>query len=132
MSAPRPWNAWKRGPVPRTYKGDSELEHMGARGYLRGVTETWSNGWYAVMARPVETTWGTVTHVMVTNLPGTTVRDWPDLMRIKNELFGDHRTAVEVFPPRNEVVDQADMTHLWILPPEMTLPFTLIVPEGAR
>ena len=53
---------------------------------------------------------------------------WPEAQRIKNELAGSDATAVEVYPPQSEVVDQADMYHLWVLPGR--LPFSLNM--GAR
>lgn len=128
--APRPWAPWYVGPVPR------ETTHpFGNRGYLAGVTRTWGNGWFAVMARPVATPWGEVQHVMIRDLPNNPVRDWRDLMRIKDELFGADRVAVEVYPRRDDVIDEANMTHLWVLPEGMELPFGLhpaaMHPEGA-
>ncbi len=39
---------------------------------------------------------------------------WDELMSIKREIgFGD-RWAVEVFPPDEEIVNVANMRHLWI------------------
>lgn len=48
---------------------------------------------------------------------------WWEAQRIKNDLAGDDATAVEVYPPAREVVDGADMYHLWVLP--APLPFSL-------
>jgi len=53
---------------------------------------------------------------------------WPEMQRIKDELAGHDRTGVEVYPPHDEIVDQADMYHLWVLPEP--LPFTLAKREG--
>jgi len=50
------------------------------------------------------------------------------MQRIKDELAGHDRTGVEVYPPHDEIVDQADMYHLWVLPEP--LPFTLVKREG--
>ena len=47
---------------------------------------------------------------------------WDDLQRLKSEAgFGD-REAVEVFPPDGNVVDVANIRHLWVLPER--LPFS--------
>ena len=47
--------------------------------------------------------------------------DWRDLMRIKNELVGPDREAVEVYPSMNRIHDTANQFHLWVLPEgEMT------------
>ncbi|MGR9527665.1 DUF7694 domain-containing protein (plasmid) [Priestia megaterium] len=43
--------------------------------------------------------------------------------RIKNEIFGEEYTAIEVFPKESELVDEANMYHLWVLPKGMNLPF---------
>ncbi len=43
--------------------------------------------------------------------------------RIKDELAGPEATAIEVYPPRDELVDGADMFHIWVVPGR--LPFGL-------
>lgn len=61
-------------------------------------------------------------HLAISSLSGIRPT-WPEAQRIKNELAGAEATAVEVYPPENEVIDQADMYHLWVLPGR--LPFSL-------
>ncbi|MBC7282626.1 hypothetical protein [Hoeflea sp.] len=61
-------------------------------------------------------------HLAIASLSGIRPT-WPEAQRIKNEIAGPETTAVEVYPPQSEVVDQADMYHLWVLPGR--LPFTL-------
>jgi hypothetical protein len=46
--------------------------------------------------------------------------------RIKNDLFGEHSTGVEVYPPDGDVVDGSDMFHLWILPGDIPFGLTKI------
>lgn len=77
---------------------------------------------YVVMVRSVETEWGTVEHVCMRNAAGTDI-PWSEKHRIKNEIFGKERAAIEVFPKESELVDEANMYHLWVLPPSMVLPF---------
>ena len=50
---------------------------------------------------------------------------WRDMQRIKNELVGEHRAGVEVYPAQKDVVDDADIYHLWVLPQGFQLPFSL-------
>jgi hypothetical protein len=52
------------------------------------------------------------------------IRDWRHLQRIKNELAGGEREAVEIFPPQSQLVDGANQYHLWVLPEGQTTPFT--------
>ncbi|MDP9301597.1 MAG: hypothetical protein M3P43_12015 [Actinomycetota bacterium] len=44
------------------------------------------------------------------------VRDWRDLQRIKNELAGPEREAVQVFPAESRLADTSNNYHLWVLP----------------
>jgi hypothetical protein len=41
---------------------------------------------------------------------------WEELMRLKDECGHGHDWAVEVLPPNYQVVDVANMRHLWLLP----------------
>lgn len=65
-------------------------------------------------------------HLAVSSLSGIRPT-WHEMQRIKNELAGETATAVEVYPPAAEVVDDANMFHLWVLPGP--LPFTIYRPE---
>lgn len=58
---------------------------------------------------------------------GTDWRDgitWDELQRIKNECLGEDVWCVEVYPAQDDVVDVANMRHLWVLdgPPETRFP----------
>ena len=46
---------------------------------------------------------------------------WDDLQRIKSEAGYGDRQAVEIFPENSNVVNVANMLHLWVLPE--ALPF---------
>ena len=63
-----------------------------------------------------------VRHLAVSSLTGTRPT-WPEMQRIKNELAGADGTAIEVYPPQDQVVDGADMFHIWVL--RGKLPFGL-------
>lgn len=66
-----------------------------------------------------------VLHLAVRRHDGEEVRGWSDLQRIKNELCGEGCAALEVYPPDSEVVDQANMRHLFVLPEGEEAPFTI-------
>lgn len=38
---------------------------------------------------------------------------WTELQRTKNEIVGEDVTAIQVFPKTTDLVDQANMYHLW-------------------
>jgi hypothetical protein len=94
----------------------------------RWRTECFTNNRYSVQISDAVTPWGLVTHLWIRRHDASTVHAWADLQRIKDEVVGSERVAVQVFPARDKLVDAADMYHLWVLPRDMVLPFGL---EGA-
>lgn len=107
------WGKWRVNHLPEGGPG---------RGWLRHVTRTYANNLYAVLVRPVETDWGLVHHLAI-RTASNLEPPWRDKQRIKDELFGESMTAVEVMPPHDEIVDGADMYHLWVF--DQPLPFSL-------
>jgi hypothetical protein len=110
------WGPWRKTPVPAGIPGSN--------GWCREIRVTYANDLYAVLCRPVETAWGLVHHLAI-RTPSSLEPPWRDKQRIKNELFGPEFTAVEVMPPADELVDAADMYHVWVLPLSMALPFSI-------
>ena len=49
---------------------------------------------------------------------------WDELQRIKNECLGEDVWCVEVYPAQSELLDVANMRHLWVLdePPVTRFP----------
>ncbi len=54
------------------------------------------------------------------------LHDWRDFQRIKNELAGPEREAIEIYPRESDLVDTAEQYHVWVLPEDS------IVPVGFR
>ena len=52
-----------------------------------------------------------------------TAHDWRDMQMMKNEICGEERTAVEVFPPMSKLVDTCNQFHLWVYPEDYELDF---------
>ena len=96
-------------------------ENVGA-GWFGEMDRVYSNKKYSVMIRTVVTDWGPVEHAAIRNVSGTDI-SWKEKQRIKNELFGGEYAAIEVFPKESELVDEANMYHIWVLPKSMALPF---------
>jgi len=92
----------------------------------------WRNNLYAVWVSVVDTPWGKVDHLWIRRHDGQAIHSWSDFQRIKREVLfgGAERTAVEVYPPQAELVDQANMYHLWVLPAGCRLPFSLKTQEA--
>jgi hypothetical protein len=85
----------------------------------------YTNGFYVVMVFQQQTAWGLIEDAMVQRYDAAPIRSWNELQRIKNELFGKERTAVEVYPAESDLCDVANIYHLWILPEGFHLPFGL-------
>lgn len=51
------------------------------------------------------------------------MRNWRHLQQIKNEVAGEIRTAVEIFPREDQLTDTSNEYHLWVLPEGIDLPF---------
>ena len=52
-----------------------------------------------------------------------TAHDWRDMQMMKNEICGEERTAVEVFPPMSKLVDTCNQFHMWVYPEDYKLDF---------
>lgn len=86
-----------------------------------------------VLSRLIRTDWGTVEHVTIKRygepvefeLSGDGSKDipWKIKQEVKNELFGEDRVAIEVFPSEKNLVDICDVYHLWVLPKGFKIPF---------
>lgn len=83
------------------------------------VAHVWVNKRYLVMTANRE---GGVLQLLIQRTDGRAKRSWHDLQRIKNEVAGPDRVAVEVFPAADRVVDGAHVTHLWVLPAGFEIP----------
>ena len=94
--------------------------------WLPQMDHCWeSDDGYSVMSRKIRTDWGKVEHVTIQRMNGLFGGDvpWSVKQEIKNELFGEKVTAIEVFPSEKNLVDVCDVYHLWILPEGFRLPF---------
>ena len=85
----------------------------------------WFNTQFIVQEFEHNTEWGKITHLHVRRNDDAPIRSWTDMQRIKNELTGPERVAVEVYPPESLKVDQANNYHLWVFPNGFKLPFGL-------
>ncbi len=82
------------------------------------IREARKNSVFCVLLRPLA---GGTVHLAVGSLSGRRPT-FHEMQRIKNEIVGVEATAIEVYPPQSELVDEADMFHLWTVDP---LPFSI-------
>ena len=60
-------------------------------------------------------TFGQITHLWLRRHDSTPM-GWTEMQRIKNEILGENILAIQVFPPQKNVVDAANVYHLWCFP----------------
>jgi hypothetical protein len=124
--ARQPFGPWERRDVrPEDLAGFEQAIGRRATDGVRAITHGFTNNRYGVWFSEVETPAGPAVHLWIRRHDGARLRDWADLQRIKDELVGAERVAVEVVPARESLVDDANMYHLWVLPPGFELPFSL-------
>lgn len=56
---------------------------------------------------------GYIAHLWVRRQDGKPTT-WKELQQIKNELIGEDKMGIEVFPKAETLVDQAPMYHVWV------------------
>lgn len=90
-----------------------------------GLFRFFKNNIYTVQHFKNDSDWGVIDHLMCRRNDESAVHSWQELQLIKNTLMGENRTAIEVYPSKQELVDDANIYHLWVLPEHFRLPFTL-------
>ena len=103
------WGPWEEVPL---LPGQ-----VGSEGWLAEISTAYRNRVFSVLRREAN---GAI-HLAVSSL--SEIRPtWWEMQRIKDEIAGPDATAVEVYPPHDEVVDDANMYHIWVVD---KLPFGL-------
>jgi len=122
-TAPREWGEWEQAVLPPFEKTRSRLLAAGLpEDELNGLAEyrqhstTFINNIYQVSCIPIEREEGVWVWLSIKRRDKKAVHDWRHLQRIKSELMGDEREAVEIYPPESDLVDEANQYHLWVLP----------------
>ena len=121
---------WHKGIPPKYVHKELGMYHGE---WLPQMDKYWeSDDGYDVMSRKIRTAWGIVEHVTVHRMAKAGDIPWAVKQEIKNELFGERTTAIEVFPDVRNLVDVCDVYHLWILPEGFKLPFGIHPTRDAK
>ena len=64
-----------------------------------------------------------LTHLSISRKDGECIHDWRELQKIKNELVGCEREAVEIYPRETRVLDARNSFHLWVFDVGVKIPF---------
>ena len=77
--------------------------------------ESWYNEQYQVIKTSYERKppWPTLVHLSIRREDRRIMFDWRDMQRIKNQLLGEEKEAVQLFPAESRLGDTANQYHLW-------------------
>ena len=109
-----------------------EIPKGQAKKFLRTFEkqECWENNLYRAQVHPTpslskgENPWN-VTEVSITRVDQEAIHDWRHFQYIKNDIFGDDREAVELYPVEARLMDTANTYWLYVLPEGKIFPFGL-------
>lgn len=122
---PADWGPWEW----RDYLADPRnhlLRELGNDWPQRsGMRRACLNAIYSVQFFIRASAWGDIDHLIVRRHDGQPDIPWSHMQRLKDELCGVERVAIEVFPPQSQLVDDANCRHIWCLPDGFQLPFGL-------
>lgn len=133
VTAP-PWTPFERAVAKAdekwldTFVRDTGCTREYAEAQMRAMIERdaiWLNSRYQVAMAEAPTRDGDykVTHLSIKRIDKMPIHDWRELQRIKNELCGPDREAVEIYPAEARLTDESNQFHLWVLPAGMAVPF---------
>lgn len=101
-----PWTPLVRG------MGSPRLAHL-------NLGDLWTNAEYTVHLTERD---GGLTELSIRRNDRKPARDWRDFQRIKNQLCGPEREAVELYPAESRLMDTANQYYLWVFPLGVTVP----------
>ncbi len=90
---------------------------------LLHVDEVWVSDRYRCGVRYLEDDRTGAMHLSIHDHKRSHHRDWRHYQRIKNEVAGAEREAVEIYPAESRLVDSANEFHLWVMPEGEAVPF---------
>ena len=78
----------------------------------------WRNSFYLVLVKELDPSEGMTGAVRldIRHNQDKAIREWKHLQRIKNELVGEEREGMEIFPPQSMIADMSNTHHLFVAP----------------
>jgi hypothetical protein len=112
------WQPLRKIPVPDHIKRHHD------RSALPRPKAIWANDTYEVM----EYDSGDVTWLSIKRYDRAAVHNWRHMQQMKNEICGEFREGVELYPSEARIADNANQFHMYVLPEGMEVP--LGFPDG--
>ena len=79
-------------------------------------SKVYKNNIYSVQVFPYPCAWGNCLKVLIRRHDAKPIHSWCDMQRLKNEVFGDDRIMLEVYPKQCNLIDVANMYWFFVLP----------------
>jgi len=76
--------------------------------------KVYKNNIYIVQVFNKDTSWGPMKKALIRRNDEAPIHSWQDLQRVKNEIFGPERIALEVYPRQSRLIDDANIYWLWV------------------
>jgi hypothetical protein len=83
-----------------------------------GTVEIYANNYYQCVMRNNQPG---ITWLSIKRNDMTPIHNWNHLLQIKNDVCGEEREGIELYPAMSRIVDVANQYHLWVLPAGHTL-----------
>ena len=97
------------------------MAHMRSQGMTHIPFKVLVNGLFVVQLYDTPNEWNAI-RMMIRWADARPDHDWSMFQRIKNDLFGSDRVALEVYPSEKNKQDVANMYWLWVLPASFNCP----------
>ena len=97
------------------------LEELSAEAWIDRVDHSSKALVVQVLERDVPG-WGTTPHIKVRRYDWSDGITWDELQQAKDNAGFADRPAIEVFPPKDSVVYEVNMRHLWVVPDGVAWP----------
>lgn len=92
---------------------------MSKRDHPPWMTRAYVNNRYVVMIQDdTPTTHGPAIKAMIQTVDDQPIRNhWPEIQKIKNEIFGPECVGIEYYPAESKLINTHNIYWLWIFPP---------------
>jgi hypothetical protein len=78
-----------------------------------GTVDIYANNLYKCLLRNNQPS---ITWLSVKRNDSAAIHNWQDLQQIKNDICGEEREALELYPAMSRIVDCENQYHLWVFP----------------
>lgn len=114
---------WSKFEVVEPSRVAEVLSSLNSNPFFRKNPKVFKNNIYIVQVFEVDLgAWGKGQKALIRRNDSAPIHKWHDFQRIKNEIFGEESTALEVYPKQSRLIDEANLYWLWVLPEGFSCP----------